>query len=421
MSDMVTFARDLATDTQAYIARYVTKALGGVSERVDRLEQRMELVTRAPGPPGEMGPAGRDADLTMIAELKAEVAMLKAAIEARPWPDSATVTKALGELVTAEVNRMPVPRDGRDVDVAMLQGFVEAAAIKAIAALPVPKSGRDGLDGKPGTDGMNGRDGIDGKAGADGVNGRDGESLVGPVGPVGPSGRDGASVTLDDVQPLIASAVAQAVAALPPPVAGPAGERGADGDDGVTMMEVRPLVAELVADAVKSIALPKDGVGLMDALINRDGELVVTFTDGRTKTVGRVEGKDVDPTEVIRIVTDVATKTLDSWPRPKDGENGADGLGFDDLEFEWDDHGRPFLKFVKGAITKRVRLPAIIDQKVWRAGTKYFKGDAVTHNRSLFIAQVDQPSGKPEDASGDWRLAVMRGRDAAQPKPAPED
>jgi len=86
-----------------------------------------------------------------------------------------------------------------------------------------------------------------------------------------------------------------------------------------------------------------------------------------------------------------------------------------------DDRGRPFLKFVKGAITKRVRLPAIIDQKVWRAGTKYFKGDAVTHNRSLFIAQVDQPSGKPEDASGDWRLAVMRGRDAAQPKPAPED
>jgi hypothetical protein len=126
MSDLVTFARDIATDTQAYINRYVAKALGPVSDRLASLEQRVELVSRAPGPPGEPGPAGRDADLNLIAELKAEVAMLKAAIEARPWPDSATMSKTLGELVTAEVARMPVPRDGRDVDVAMLQAFLEA-------------------------------------------------------------------------------------------------------------------------------------------------------------------------------------------------------------------------------------------------------------------------------------------------------
>jgi hypothetical protein len=387
MSDLVTFARDIATDTQAYINRYVAKALGPVSDRLASLEQRIELVSRAPGPPGEPGPAGRDADLTMIAELKAEVAMLKAAIEARPWPDSATMSKTLGELVTAEVARMPVPRDGRDVDVAMLQAFLEAAAVKA---------GVDGLPGAPG---------------------RDGESIPGPA---GPAGRDGASVTLDDVQPLIDSAVARAVAALPPAPAGPAGDRGADGAS-VTVDDVAPLVGELVTKAVAGIPTPRDGVGLMDALINRDGELVVTFTDGRTKTVGRVEGKDVDPADVVRIVTDVATKTLDAWPRPKDGENGADGLGFDDLTFEHDEAGRLYLKFVKGTITKRVRVPGLVDLKVWRAGVKYFKGDAVTHNRSLFLAQVDHPTGRPEDASGDWRLAVMRGRDAAQPKPREDE
>jgi hypothetical protein len=405
MSDLVTFARDIATDTQAYINRYVAKALGPVSDRLASLEQRIELVSRAPGPPGEPGPAGRDADLTMIAELKAEVAMLKAAIEARPWPDSATMSKTLGELVTAEVARMPVPRDGRDVDVAMLQAFLEAAAVKAIAVLPVPKSGRDGIDGKAGVDGL------------PGAPGRDGESIPGPA---GPAGRDGASVTLDDVQPLIDSAVARAVAALPPAPAGPAGDRGADGAS-VTVDDVAPLVGELVTKAVAGIPTPRDGVGLMDALINRDGELVVTFTDGRTKTVGRVEGKDVDPADVVRIVTDVATKTLDAWPRPKDGENGADGLGFDDLTFEHDEAGRLYLKFVKGTITKRVRVPGLVDLKVWRAGVKYFKGDAVTHNRSLFLAQVDHPTGRPEDASGDWRLAVMRGRDAAQPKPREDE
>jgi hypothetical protein len=232
---------------------------------------------------------------------------------------------------------------------------------------------------------------VNGEKGLDGAPGRDG--IDGEVGPPGPAGRDGASVTLEDVQPLIESAVARAVAALPL-VPGPAGEKGADGPS---------------------------GVGLMDALINRDGELVVTFTDGRTKTVGRVEGKDVDPADVVRIVTDVATKTLDAWPKPKDGAPGADGIGFDDLTFEHDEAGRLYLKFVKGTITKLVRVPGIVDLKVWRAGIRYQKGDAVTHNRSLFIAQTDHPSGKPEDASGDWRLAVMRGRDAAQPKKVDAD
>ena len=391
MSDMVSFARDLATDTQAYISRYVQKALGSVTDRLDAMDQTIELVKEhiriVGAKPSEPGPPGRDADLTMIAELKAEVAMLKAAIEARPWPDSATMSKTLGELVTAEVARIPVPRDGRDVDVAMLQAFLEAAAVKAIAQLPVPKSGRDGEKGERGERGEIGPIGIGekGERGERGEPGAPGESITGPP---GPAGRDGASVTLDDVHPLIESAVARAVAALSP-VPGPAGEKGADGPS---------------------------GVGLMDALINRDGELVVTFTDGRTKTVGRVEGKDVDPADVVRIVTDVATKTLDSWPKPKDGEPGADGLGFDDLTFEHDEAGRLYLKFVKGAITKRVRVPGLVDLKVWRAGVKYCKGDAVTHNRSLFIAQTDHPTGRPEDASGDWRLAVMRGRDAAQPK-----
>ena len=236
--------------------------------------------------------------------------MLKAAIEARPWPDSATMSKTLGELVTAEVARMPVPRDGRDVDVAMLQAFLEAAAVKAIAVLPVPKSGRDGEKGERGEMGPIGigEKGERGEQGEPGAPGRDGESITGPP---GPAGRDGRSVTPEELHPLIDAAVAQAVAALPPAPAGPAGERGADGAS-TTVYDVALLVGDLVTKAVAAIPLPKDGCGLMDALINRDGELVVTFTDGRTKTVGRVEGKDVDPADVVRIVTDVATKTLES-------------------------------------------------------------------------------------------------------------
>src|SRR5690606_22630414 len=49
---------------------------------------------------------------------------------------------------------------------------------------------------------------------------------------------------------------------------GPVGEKGADGKDG------------------------KDGVGLADALIDADGRLVLTMTDGTTKALGVVKGAD---------------------------------------------------------------------------------------------------------------------------------
>ena len=77
------------------------------------------------------------------------------------------------------------------------------------------------------------------------------------------------------------------------------------------------------------------------------------------------------------------------------------------------------IKLTKGTKVSRVRIPCIVDQKIWRSGTRYLTGDAVTHNRSLFIAQVDEPKGRPEDASGCWRLAVCRGVDGRNGKDAP--
>ena len=93
------------------------------------------------------------------------------------------------------------------------------------------------------------------------------------------------------------------------------------------------------------------------------------------------------------------------------------------VDLEVDECGRPSIKLTKGTKVLRVRIPCIVDQKIWRSGTRYLTGDAVTHNRSLFIAQVDEPKGRPEDASGCWRLAVCRGVDGRNGKdaPAPKD
>jgi hypothetical protein len=179
----------------------------------------------------------------------------------------------------------------------------------------------------------------------------------------GEKGQDGASVTLEDVAPLVEFTVAKAVAALPKAQDGKDGTPGKDGQDG------------------------KDAVGVADVLIARDGTLVATFTDGRTKNVGMVVGAK--------------------------GEPGQDGLGFDDFEEEQENERTIVRRYRNGDRVKEFRhtFPMVIDRGVYAEGKGYQRGDGVTYGGSFFIAQVDQPVGKPEDGSKDWRLSVKRGRD----------
>lgn len=165
---------------------------------------------------------------------------------------------------------------------------------------------------------------------------------------------------LPDIPAMISEAVAKAVAEIPAPKDGARGERGEKGDD---------------------------GIGLAGALVDRDGGLVVTLTNGEAKSLGRVVGKDGAP-----------------------GRDGSDGLGFDDLTFEADEFGRPIAKFQRGDVVKTFALPCIIDRGPYRAGEAYQKGDAVSYGGSLWIAQ-DATDGKPDGGKG-WRLAVKKGRDA---------
>jgi hypothetical protein len=190
--------------------------------------------------------------------------------------------------------------------------------------------------------------------------------------------------SLPDIPAIVTEEVQKAVSAIPAPQDGKC----------VTAEDVAPLIASEVEKRIKEIPTPKDGepgkdgVGLAGAIIDRAGELVVTLTNGETRNLGPVVGKDGDP-----------------------GKDGRDGFGFDDLEASYDGEKTVILKFTKGERVKEFAfaLPVVIDRGIFTEGKEYKTGDGVTWGGSFWIAQKDT-SSKP-GAGGDWRLSVKKGRD----------
>lgn len=98
------------------------------------------------------------------------------------------------------------------------------------------------------------------------------------------------------------------------------------------------------------------------------------------------------------------------------GEDGADGLGFSDLQVIHDGERGFTFRFARGQQVKEFpfMLPLVLDRGVFKDGTAYAKGDAVTWAGSLWIAQKETET-KPDGGDG-WRLAVKRGRDGKDAK-----
>lgn len=190
-------------------------------------------------------------------------------------------------------------------------------------------------------------------------------------------GKDGADCDMDAVKEL----VAEAVSALPP------AEKGSDGTD-CDMEAVSRMIAERVAEMVKDIPPGKDGLGLANALKDANGHLILTMTDGTTRDIGMVDGKDGK------------TFTLDDFDivplnDPRDYK----------------------LCFTNGDMMHsfELELPGFVDKAVWKETEAYRKGDGVTWAGSFWIAERDVP-GKPDTADSGWRLAVKRGRDGKDAK-----
>ena len=100
----------------------------------------------------------------------------------------------------------------------------------------------------------------------------------------------------------------------------------------------------------------------------------------------------------------------------RNGKDGLDGIGIDDLEPEYDEHGRLSIKFVRaGVVVKSFRVPGMVYRELWTPNESYLRGDTVTWGASMWTALQDNDgSVKPDDTQKDgsrvWKLSVMRGR-----------
>jgi hypothetical protein len=317
-------------------------------------------------------PPGKDADPELVRSLVADAVAAIEVPEAQPGKDvdmdevRALILASVADLPPAQPGKgadpelvrvlvaeavesvqIPEGKPGKDVDLEQVRALVQSE----VAALPPAQPGKD----------------------ADPELVR--ALVVGAVAAIDlPQPRDG-----KDADPAAVKAlVDEAVAALPPPAPGKT----------ITAEDVAPLirdeVAKSVADAVAAIPRAKDGVGAAGAVIDRSGSLVLTLSDGKMVDLGRVDGKD-----------------------------GLDGTGPENMAVELLPDGRTVrFVFAKGEkeYAFQVPFPVVLDRGVFKEGTAYEHGDAVTFGGSLWIAQ--RATGeKPEGNNTGWRLAVKKGRD----------
>lgn len=320
--------------------------------------------------------------------------VVKSAVSAIPIPQAPQLPD-IDAMVTKAVMALPPAQNGKDADPALVQSLVKETVERAVAALPVAKDGKSVTidDVRPLIE--------------------DAVTKAVTLIPVPKDGIDGKSVTLNDVQPLIMQEITKAVSEIPVPkdgqdgahgVDGKDGANGHDGKDGVTLDDLRPVIDETVAKSISAIPVPKDGkdgrdgLDVKDLLVVEGGELVATFTDGRTKVLGQFRGKDGDPGK--------------DGADGANGKDGADGLGFDDCTEELEDEGRIIVRqfFHAGKLVKESRITTkmAIFRGVHDPARTYQPGDMVSRGGSQWHCNLECKG----PFNGDfWTLSVKQGRD----------
>jgi hypothetical protein len=291
---------------------------------------------------------------------------VKAAVEdlrANPPLDQA----AIDAIVAKALQDIPRPVNGKDAD----PEAIMAAARAAVAEIPPPElsmcehyARKDALKAEV-------------------------ESAVKDAIDAMPRAEDGASITLEDVAPLVDEAVSRAVRALPP----------ANDGVSVTPEQVLPELRAALQEAIRALPVPADGKSIT--------------VDDVLPVLESMHAKWALDFE--RRAQDLFQRAIDRMPAPKNGTDGKDGLGFDDMTFEQVDERSAVLRFERNGVMKifPIALAGFVDRGLWQEG-QFVKGDGVTWEGNYWLARRDtkaKPGSEGEDiGNNDWRLAVRKGR-----------
>lgn len=194
-----------------------------------------------------------------------------------------------------------------------------------------------------------------------------------------PDPKDGTSVTLEDVEPMLASMLEKAIAAIPKP-------------EPVTIDTdaIAKQAAALIPAPLPAAPLPAPSVDEIAAAFERRfSDLTLSWE---------------------RQARDTFEKAADRMPTPKDGR---DAIPLDTMDMTLTEDGRTVTVKMQAGETileKSIKLATVIDRGVFKSGDAYEKGDAVSYGGCLWIAQKDNPEGVP-GGSKEFRLAVKKGRD----------
>lgn len=166
----------------------------------------------------------------------------------------------------------------------------------------------------------------------------------------------------------------------------------------------------------------RDGVGLAGALIDRGGALVVTLTDGTTRELGLVVGKDGEPgpqgEQGQPGPEGPAGKDGGLGPAGPQGESGPVGEpgrdGTDGVAGEKGDPGEAGAPGERGEPGEKGEQglegpPAYVGEAkgLFDPAAEYRARDVIALNGSAFMAKVDNPGECPGEG---WMLLASRGK-----------
>lgn len=369
MFDGKVFGEEMVAIVRSYVDRQVQPLLAQIRD----LSAQVEALSAREPVKGDSVTVDDVAPLLADLVDKAVSAIPPAIAPAAIEPDYDAITGHVEVLVAEAVGALPPPEPGKSVDAAEVEAMVAHHVGAAVAALPAPTVSLDSSE----------FDDLVSRAA-----GQVASSIVVPTAP------DPIELDYDRILREVRSIVDAAVEGLPVPK---------DGKN-LTADDARPLIEDLVSRAVAALPVAKDGIGMAGMLIDRDGKLKATMTDGTLHDLGTVVGRDADMEALKSHLGDLVA----AIPVP---ENGKNGFELDDFDIERIDERTLKFKFERGneLHTFELEFPVMIYRGVYQDGKDYTRGDVVTWAGSLWHCERAATS-KP-DSGEDWKLIVKRGRD----------